>query len=80
MILDETRAYDVYKVPIQEGAKKSSANVAMFAVRDHENTLDNHNQDFRQSVPILVDANESLIDGRAHMAWNEDAKHSNVDA
>jgi hypothetical protein len=80
MILDKTRAYNVYEVPIQEGAKKPSANVTMFAVRGHENILDYHNQDFRQSVPILVDANESLIDRRAHMAWNEDAKHSDIDA
>jgi hypothetical protein len=80
MILDKTRAYDVYEVPIQEGTKKSSANVTMSAVRDHENILDNHNQDFRQSVPISVDADKSLIHRRAHMTWNEDAKHSDIDA
>jgi hypothetical protein len=80
MILDKTRAYDVYEVPIQEGAKISSANVTMSAVRDHENILDNHNQYFRQSVPIFVDVHKSLIHRRAHMAWNEDAKYGDVDA
>jgi hypothetical protein len=79
VIFDKTRAYDVYEVPIQEGARKQSANVTMFAVRNHKNILDNHNQDFRQSVPIFVDADKGLIDRRAHMAWNKDAKHSDID-
>jgi hypothetical protein len=80
MIFDKTRAYDIYEVPIQEGTKKSSANVTMFARRDHDNILDNHNQDFRQSIPIFVDVHKSLIHRRAHMAWNEDAKYGDVDA
>jgi hypothetical protein len=80
MILDETRSYDVNKIPVKESAKKSSANIVYGTVNVHDNILDEHNQDFRQSVPVFVDADESLIDWRTHMAWNEDAKYSNVNA
>jgi hypothetical protein len=45
MILDETRSYDVHEIPIEESTKKSSANV-MLAVPIHEDTLNEHNQDF----------------------------------
>lgn len=80
MILDETRSYDVNKIPVKESAKKSSVTATHAARRVHGNILDKHNQNFRKSVPVFVDADESLIDWRTHMAWNEDAKHSNINA
>jgi hypothetical protein len=80
MILDETRSYDVYKIPVEEGAKRSSVAATRIAICVCGNILDEHNQDFRKSIPVFVDADESLIDWRTHMAWNEDAKHSDIDA
>jgi hypothetical protein len=80
MILDEARSYDIYKVPVEESAKESSVIATHVATCDHEDILDEHNQDLGQSVPIFVDVNKSLIDRRIHMTWNEDAKHSDIDA
>jgi hypothetical protein len=80
MILDKTRSYDVYEIPVKESAKKSSMTATYAAMCVHGNILDKHNQDFRKSIPVFVDADESLIDWRTHMAWYKDAKHSYIDA
>jgi hypothetical protein len=80
MILHKTRSYDIYEIPVKESAKKLSVTITHAARRVHGNILDKHNQDFRKSIPVFVDADESLIDWWTHMAWNEDAKHSYVDA
>lgn len=45
MILDETCSHGKHKIPVEEGAKELSANIAHIKLESRRSILDEHNQD-----------------------------------